>query len=187
MKASHDALLFAVALVTTDPAIASGSVVDKVRNHGAPDCARSEDPAVEVYRHDADTYILRQSKCVHFEAPFIYVLFGEHTALVLDTGATADATRFPLYETVRGLVAQRQQQKIGLLVAHSHSHEDHREGDAQFQDKPGVTVVAPNAKAVRAHFGFWSWPEGSANVDLGRSHAGRRSGARASGRSDRGA
>lgn len=146
---------------------ASGGLAEKVWNHGSKDCAKNHDPAIEVYRFDADTYILRQNKCVHFEAPFIYVLFGEHTVFVQDTGATADPGQFPLHETVRSLLAQRNQREVKLLVTHSHSHRDHRAADAQFRGKPGVKLIEPNAKAVREYFGFSAWPEGSATVDLG--------------------
>lgn len=145
----------------------AGGLADKAWIHGSKDCAENRDPPLEVYRFDADSYILRQNKCIHFEAPFIYVLFGQHTAFVLDTGATADPGQFPLYETVRSLVARRNQPKLKVLVAHSHSHGDHREGDPQFRGKPGVTLVEADAEAVREYFGFSSWPNGSAKVDLG--------------------
>jgi hydroxyacylglutathione hydrolase len=155
------------AFVAPVHANASSGLADKDWNHGSNDCARNEDPALEVYRFDADSYILRQNKCVDFEAPFIYVLFGQHTVLVLDTGATADPTQFPLHETVKDLIGQRNQQEIRILVAHSHSHGDHRAADPQFRGKPGVTLVEADAKAVREYFGFSSWPHGSASVDLG--------------------
>lgn len=159
-------LVFA-AFVAPVPVSASSGLADKAWNHGSRDCAENRDPALEIYRFDADTYILRQNKCVNFEAPFIYVLFGQHTVFVLDTGATADASQFPLYETVRSLIDQRQQKNIKTLVAHSHSHGDHRAADPQFQGKPGVTLVEPNAEAVRKYFGFSTWPNGTADVDLG--------------------
>ena len=82
-------LIVLAAFVAPVQASESSGLADKVDSR-IRDCAKNEDPAVEVYRFDADTYILRQNKCVDFEAPFIYVLFGQHTVLVLDTGATAD-------------------------------------------------------------------------------------------------
>jgi glyoxylase-like metal-dependent hydrolase (beta-lactamase superfamily II) len=136
-------------------------------NHGAADCSSNKDPAIEVFALDADTYVLRQNKCVHFEAPFIYVLFGEHTVFVQDTGATAEAAEFPLYDVVQGLIAHRGTEKLRILVTHSHSHGDHTAGDAQFRGKPRVTLIEPTAEAVRAYFKLASWPEGSATVDLG--------------------
>jgi glyoxylase-like metal-dependent hydrolase (beta-lactamase superfamily II) len=144
---------------------------DKVWNRGAADCRSNRDPAIEVFRFDADTYVLRQNKCVHFEAPFIYVLFGEHTVFVQDTGASADPAQFPLYELVQRLVAGREQRTgtphLRILVAHSHSHGDHTAGDEQFRGKPGVTLIEPEADAVRGYFKFADWPRGSATVDLG--------------------
>ena len=149
----------------------SADLSDKVWIHGSEDCSSNKDPAIEVFQFDAATYVLRQNKCVHFEAPFIYVLFGEHTVFVQDTGATADAAQSPLYDVVQDLVAQRQTrpgaQRLRLLVTHSHSHGDHTAGDPQFRGKPGVTLIEPNAEAVREYFRFPNWPEGSATIDLG--------------------
>lgn len=159
--------LAVLALLAPALAGAAGDLGEKAWIHGSPDCAANADPPIEVRQHDADTYVLRQNKCVHFEAPFIYVLFGERAVLVLDTGATADPQRFPLYQTVQGLVAQRGTAKVDILVAHSHSHGDHKAADAQFAGKPGVTLVAPTGEAVRRHFGFAAWPQGTATLDLG--------------------
>ena len=39
--------------------------------HGAKD-----DPPLQVHGHAEHTYVLRQSKRVTFEAPFLYLLFG---------------------------------------------------------------------------------------------------------------
>jgi hydroxyacylglutathione hydrolase len=160
-------LIVLAAFVAPVQASVSNDLADKVWIHGSKDCAANQDPALEVFRFDADSYILRQNKCVDFEAPFIYVLFGQHTVFVLDTGATADPSQFPLYETVRSLIAQGNRHKTRIFVAHSHSHGDHRAADPQFRDKPGVTLVEPNAKAVRKYFGFSTWPNGTAKVDLG--------------------
>ena len=146
---------------------ASGVLAEKSWNHGSADCATNQDPAIEVFEFDSDTYILRQNKCVNFEAPFIYVLFGKHTVFIQDTGASADAGEFPLYDTVQSLIAQRHRHELKILVTHSHSHRDHRAADPQFRGKPGVTLIEPNAKDVREYFGFSAWPEGSATVDLG--------------------
>lgn len=146
---------------------ASNSVAEKAWNHGATDCAGNHDPAIEVFEVDSGTYILRQNKCVNFEAPFIYVLFGKHTVFVQDTGATADPGHFPLYDTVQSLIAQQNVQGLKILVTHSHSHSDHTAADSQFRGKPGVTLVEPNAMAVRSFFGLTDWPDGSATIDLG--------------------
>ena len=44
--------------------------------HGAADCEADTDPAIEVFRADRTSYILRQNKCLSYEAPFMYLLFN---------------------------------------------------------------------------------------------------------------
>jgi glyoxylase-like metal-dependent hydrolase (beta-lactamase superfamily II) len=136
--------------------------------HGSADCDANTDPAIEVYRYDHSSYILRQNKCDSFEAPFIYVLMGEERILVLDTGATTD---LPLYETVQTLLREQSGQTAApereLLVIHSHSHSDHYKSDSQFEGRPNVILVAPNSAAMRQFFAFGQWPAGEANLDLG--------------------
>lgn len=143
----------------------------KAWSHGSENCEENREPAIEIFRFDADTFILRQNKCLDFEAPFIYVLFGEQKVFVQDTGATAEADLFPLYDTLQDLIAERKKAKGSdvqeILVTHSHSHGDHTAADPQFAGKPGVTLVAPNTESVRSFFGFDRWPDGSAAVDLG--------------------
>ena len=53
--------------------------------HGAPDCALSTDPLIQVHAFDDDSFILRLSKCYSFEGNLIYLLFGDNRAAVFDT------------------------------------------------------------------------------------------------------
>jgi glyoxylase-like metal-dependent hydrolase (beta-lactamase superfamily II) len=148
-------------------------LMDHQWNHGAKDCLRSDDPAIEVFQYNQDTYILRQSKCVHYEAPFIYLLFGEDRLLIQDTGATPNEGRFPLYQTVQSIVAQRNKdlnlsKPLDILVTHSHSHGDHIAADAQFQGKPNTKVIKPDLPAITEAFGLENWPTEQAEYDLGK-------------------
>jgi glyoxylase-like metal-dependent hydrolase (beta-lactamase superfamily II) len=127
--------------------------------HGSASCAQNTDPEVQVHAYNATTHIIRQNKCDTFEAPFVYVLVGATSALVLDTGATTTAT---LRDTVRGLVGTRP-----LLAAHSHHHGDHFAGDTQLTGQPMTTVVARTRAAVQAAFGIASWPTDPGTLDLG--------------------
>jgi len=162
------AVVYGIALaVFACQASVASTLSEKAWIHGSENCADNRDPPLEVFSFDASTYILRQNKCVHFEAPFIYVMFGEHTVFVQDTGATEDAGKFPLYDTVQQLVKQRGDAQLEILVTHSHSHGDHKAADVQFRGKPGVTLVEANAVAVREYFGFTRWPAGAATIDLG--------------------
>jgi hypothetical protein len=81
--------------------------------HGAADCNRSTDPPIQVVAYDEDTYVLRQSKCVNYEAPFMYLLFGGDAALLHDTGATADPGLFPIRRTVDEIIATRGPRRAG--------------------------------------------------------------------------
>src|SRR5205807_8502890 len=62
------------------------------------------DPPIQVHTHDPHTFVLRQNKAVHYEAPFLYLFCGNDRALLLDTGATADPDLFPLRATVDTLL-----------------------------------------------------------------------------------
>ncbi|GAB3434066.1 MBL fold metallo-hydrolase [Flindersiella endophytica] len=134
--------------------------------HGAED-----DPPIQVHRYDEHTYVLRQSKRVHYEAPFLYLMFGNERALLLDTGATEDPSVFPLRETVDGIaagwLAAHPREHYELVVAHTHSHGDHIAGDGQFADRPDTKIVGPSVEEVRTFFGCTGWPEQVVTYDLG--------------------
>ena len=118
----------------------SSPLLEKKWSHGSLDCDTNSDPAIEVFRYDHSSYILRQNKCLSFEAPFIYVLFGDETALVLDTGATEEELDFPIYKTIQSINKKLSKSEGSptrkILVIHSHSHGDHYAGDLQFLGKP---------------------------------------------------
>ena len=138
--------------------------------HGTRRGAPAE-PPLQVHRFDEHTVILRQSKDVTYEAPFLYLLFGNERALLLDTGAVADPAKMPLRETVDGLIADwlasHPRPDYPLVVAHTHGHGDHVGGDGQFLDRPATTVVARELTAVQEFFGFTDWPRQTVQLDLG--------------------
>ena len=47
----------------------------------------ASEPQMQLQPYDAATYLIRQSVRTHFEAPFIYLVFGKDRALLLETGA----------------------------------------------------------------------------------------------------
>ena len=139
--------------------------------HGSASCYTNTDPAIQVHPYNENLTILRQSKCINYEAPFIYLFFGETRAIMFDTGATKSAIRFPIQKTIEKLLVEHygvaERANIQLVVAHTHGHGDHVAGDSQFEDKANTTVVGITASAVSKFFGLTSWPEGSAEFDLG--------------------
>jgi hydroxyacylglutathione hydrolase len=136
-------------------------------NIGAEDCVASPQPPLQVHAYEPQTFILRQSPCASFEANFIYLLIGSDKALLIDTGAVADAKAMPLAKTILELLPDKNNKKLPLLVAHTHRHLDHRAGDPQFVSLPSVEVVPFDLKGVRRFFGFNNWPNGVAHIELG--------------------
>jgi hydroxyacylglutathione hydrolase len=141
--------------------------------HGSEAAKYNTDPDIQVHAYDEHTYILRQNMAVHYEAPFMFLLFGDSRALLLDTGATANPRFFPLRRTVDeiidGWMASRARPvDYGLLVLHTHSHSDHTAADTQFADRRNTTIVAAKRDAAWPYFGFGGKPESVAEVDLGR-------------------
>lgn len=142
--------------------------------HGAPDCARSEDPLIEALALDPDTHVLRISKCYSHEANFIYLLIGGARALLLDTGGAPDdpmdAPTLPLRATVDAILSAHPAARASgfeLIVAHTHTHRDHVHEDRQFADRPATRIVGHDLEAVMAFWGLPGWPEGEGTLDLG--------------------
>ncbi|SEG27251.1 Metallo-beta-lactamase superfamily protein [Actinacidiphila yanglinensis] len=163
----------AVDFVTGAPGPGS---LDVAWRHGVRTRWQRSEPPLQVHRYDEHTLVLRQSKAVNYEAPFVFLLFGNDRALLLDTGATGDPLLCPLRATVDGLIDDwlaahpraDHAADYALVVAHTHAHGDHVAGDVQFADRPATTVVPKEAAAVRDFFGFGgSWPTGRVTFDLG--------------------
>lgn len=136
-------------------------------DEGSPDCAKSMHNPLQVYSYNHQTFLLRESLCSTFEAPFMYLLVGSSRALLIDTGDVADPEKMPLAETVMRLLPAEGQGKLPLLVVHTHRHLDHRAGDPQFTGLPRVEVVGYDLAGVRRFYHFTDWPNGRAEIDLG--------------------
>jgi glyoxylase-like metal-dependent hydrolase (beta-lactamase superfamily II) len=166
MNPTSDAPIDFVSLAPT-----TGSL-DVTWIHGTRSKRAAPEPRIQVHRYDEHTVIMRQSKSVNYEAPFIYLLFGNDRALLLDTGATEDPHLFPLRATVDQVIAawldKHPRDGYELFVAHTHGHNDHVAGDPQFSDRPSTTVVPLDVDSVRSFFGFGdSWPAQTVTFDLG--------------------
>ncbi|GLW12061.1 hypothetical protein Misp01_71890 [Microtetraspora sp. NBRC 13810] len=139
--------------------------------HGSPSAKHNADPDIQVHHYDEHTVILRQNKAIDYEAPFMFLLFGETRAVLVDTGATASAEWFPLRRVVDEVIgrwlAVHPRDGYGLLVLHTHGHGDHVAGDGQFAGRPGTEVVGAGRAEAWAYFGFDADPGRVATVDLG--------------------
>ena len=142
--------------------------------HGSDPCSSNTDVAFQVHAFAEDTFILRENKCINYEGPFIYLLFGNDTVFMQDTGAAPAANSrigFPVRETVQKVVddwsTKHGKTGMRLLVTHSHAHDDHTGGDSQFEGQPNTTVVGKKPEDVQSFFGVTNWPSQQVRLDLG--------------------
>jgi len=131
------------------------------------DGTQATEPQTQTQRYDRDTYVIRQSVKTNFEAPFLYLLFGKDRALLLDTGAGGLKIRPTVDAAIDQWLAEQHRKSIPLVVAHTHSHGDHRHGDPEFRDRPDTTVVGLTAPEVAAFFKVTDWPGQIVDFDLG--------------------
>jgi glyoxylase-like metal-dependent hydrolase (beta-lactamase superfamily II) len=125
------------------------------------------EPQTQVQRLDADSFVIRQSVRTDFEAPFLYLLFGTERALLIDSGAGGLAIRPAVDAVIAGWLQAHKRTSIPLVVAHSHSHGDHHQGDSEFAGRPDTIVVGLKPVEVAAFFGVANWPDEIADFDLG--------------------
>jgi glyoxylase-like metal-dependent hydrolase (beta-lactamase superfamily II) len=132
---------------------------------GGPKCM--EVPDWQVHEYNPDLYILRESGCIHYEKPFLYVFFGSEKVMVVDTGSgNADATGI-VSEVIAKWLRRNQRNSISLIVAHSHSHDDHTAGDARFAKLPNTILVPLTISSTQQFFGIQNWPDDAGKIDLG--------------------
>jgi hydroxyacylglutathione hydrolase len=138
--------------------------------NGSADCKKNTDPPIQVVQYNYNTWILRENKCVNYEAPFMFLFLGHKKALLMDAGATFSEAKFPLRATVDSLVnnwEKTSHNQVELVVAHTHSHGDHTAGDVQFKNNPNTTVVGLKVEDVESYFKIENWPQQTSKIDLG--------------------
>jgi hydroxyacylglutathione hydrolase len=133
---------------------------------GGPKCM--EMPAWQVHEYNPNFFIIRESGCIHFEKPFLYLIFGRDKALLEDTGAGQVNTAPMVMDLIAKWTKRNSKtEPVPLIVVHSHAHGDHTAGDPGFKDLPGVQFVAASVPELQKAFGLKNWPADSAQIDLG--------------------
>lgn len=139
--------------------------------HGSPDYQNRTDPPIQTHWYNSCTVIIRESKDISCEAPFLYLLFGNERALLIDTGSTPDTEIFPLRNIVDKLleewIERNEKENYSLVITHTHGHYDHVLGDAQFTGRDRTTVVGSDIESVKLYFGIKNWPQDLAQINLG--------------------
>ena len=163
-------ILFLTSLMTTacqstDPEVyASPSTLFSAPWNSGID---KSEPAFHIQNIDANTVVFRQSLRTTFEAPFIYLLFGEDRALLIDTGVEGGGLRAEVDTQIEQWLLTNKRKKIELTVMHSHGHGDHIGGDSSFEGRINTEIVGHTPEAVSEFFGIADWPSGSVTYDLG--------------------
>ncbi|MBV8844898.1 MAG: MBL fold metallo-hydrolase [Bryobacterales bacterium] len=132
---------------------------------GGPNCMAV--PDWQVHEYNEDFYILRESGCIHFEKPFLYLIFGQQKALLEDTGAGEVQTAPFVMDLLAKWAKKNNRAPVSLVVIHSHAHGDHIAGDKQFQAMPGVQFIAPDPAAISKAASISQWPTNIGSIDLG--------------------
>jgi hydroxyacylglutathione hydrolase len=132
---------------------------------GGPNCVTV--PDWQVHEYNEDFYILRESGCINYEKPFLYLVFGEQKALLEDTGAGDVQTAPFVIHLLEKWAKQKKRATPSLIVIHSHGHGDHIAGDKQFLNMPEVQFIAATPAELQKAAGIANWPTDIGKIDLG--------------------
>lgn len=141
---------------------------------GSLDCfnANATRPDLDIVPINNDTYILRENKCINYEAPFMYLLFSNQTVLLIDSGATVSLVSLPIQQHIETIILHwcishnKKREDVDLVVAHTHSHDDHIAGDNQFKYKLYTTIVNASVEGVTEFFKLEDWPNKISRYEL---------------------
>lgn len=132
---------------------------------GGPNCVSV--PDWQVHEYNDNFYILRESGCINYEKPFLYLIFGDKQALLEDTGAGQVQTAPFVMGLLEKWAKKTNHAPVQLIVTHSHGHGDHTAGDKQFQAMPEVQFIPPTAAGIQKAAGIANWPADPGTIDLG--------------------
>jgi hydroxyacylglutathione hydrolase len=124
-------------------------------------------PDWQVHEYNDDFYTLRESGCILYEKPFLYLIFGQEMALLEDTGAGEVQTAPFVMNLIAKWAKRKNHAPVPLIVIHSHGHGDHTAGDPQFQGLPKVHFIAATPADVQKASGIAAWPTDIGKIDLG--------------------
>lgn len=127
----------------------------------------ADEPAFHVQNVDRNTIAIRQSLRTTFEAPFLYLLFGEDRALLIDTGVEGSDLRTEIDRHISAWAAAHNRAEPELIVMHTHSHRDHRGGDSALANRPNTVIVGLEVDEIQDFFGIEDWPSSIGSIDLG--------------------
>ncbi|MCU1326672.1 MAG: beta-lactamase domain protein [Bryobacterales bacterium] len=157
-------LLASATLTFAADALVPGTLPQSFRS-GGPNCLTV--PDWQVHAYNEDFYILRESGCINYEKPFLYLIFGNDFALLEDTGAGKVDTATEVLALIEKWAKLKKRTPVPLIVIHSHGHGDHTAGDKGLQAVPGIRFIAATPEAITEATSISKWPETNGQIDLG--------------------
>jgi len=158
-------------VIDFDPSGRAEGVFPEQWIHGSESALDNEDAPVQVHAYNEHTYILRENKAINYEGAFMYLFFGNGSALLIDQGSTSSPALFPLREIVDDVIAtwaaEQGVPEPQLIVANSHLHGDHYAAWNQFVDRPNTVLVGLTHEEMMNFWGFESFPSERISFDLG--------------------
>lgn len=158
-------LLLSLALPAADPPTLQPGSLPPQWQTGGPNCLTV--PDWQVHEYNDDFYILRESGCINYEKPFLFLIIGQDKALLEDTGAGPVQTGPFVMGLLEKWAKKKNRPVPSLIVIHSHGHGDHMAGDKQFQNMPNVQFIAATPEEIQKAASISSWPTQSGTLDLG--------------------
>lgn len=166
----ENASSLALPKITFDPEAREPGTFPEQWIHGSSSAMDNTDPAVQVHRYNAHTYILRENKAINYEGAFMYLFFGDGEALLIDQGSTSSPALFPLRAVVDDIIEtwEKEHARSGtrLIVANSHLHGDHYAAWNQFVDRPNTRLVGLTHEEMMDYWGFDNYPNQRLDYNL---------------------
>jgi glyoxylase-like metal-dependent hydrolase (beta-lactamase superfamily II) len=140
---------------------------------GSVSCMDNQDPPVQIHWYNDHTAILRQNKAYSYEAPFMYLYFGNRRIVLLDQGFTQLRSDWDLRKAVDDCIEKwcsryrRNPVDMELLLAFSHLHSDHWAAMDQFADRPNTRMMGLTHEEMLGFWGMKNYPEERVTLDLG--------------------
>src|SRR5262249_27445267 len=115
--------LVATIAASAQPSPVEPGTIPATSVSGAPNCL--EVPDWQVHEYNSTFYILRESGCINYEKPFLYLIFGRDRALLIDTGAGPVDTAAFVTKLIAKWCKVNKRDSMPLTVVHTHAHGDH--------------------------------------------------------------
>jgi glyoxylase-like metal-dependent hydrolase (beta-lactamase superfamily II) len=140
---------------------------------GSVSCMDNQDPPIQIHWYNDHTVILRQNKAYSYEAPFMYLYFGNERILLLDQGFTQLRSDWDLRKAVDDCIEKwcaryrRKPIDMELLLGFSHLHSDHWAAMDQFADRPNTRMMGLTHEEMLGFWGMKNYPEERVTLNLG--------------------